>query len=167
MQHRETDRKTAQHHSQFWATVKEAKRTKPNRRHWHRTLLTSSSIEVTPTSFLLDMEPRCHILSIYSWKRTRLLADSCPLSAVDSYHPHLPKGGTPYLSKQVSLTFFYNYERTTRSYRKSRVQSASCHDAFPNQSAFRINLKPVFLLLNYFCYFFKFSISFFIFCCTA
>ena len=117
MQHRETDRKTAQHHSQFWATVKEAKRTKPNRRHSHRTLLTSSSIEVTPTSFLLDMEPRCHILSIYSWKRTRLLADSCPLSAVDSYHPHLPKGGTPYLSKQVSLTFFYNYERTTRSYR--------------------------------------------------
>ena len=113
MQHRE--RKTAQHCSQFWATAKEAKCTKPNRLNWHRTPLTSSSTEVTPTSFLLDMEPRCHILSIYAWKRTRLLADSCPLSAVDSYHPHLPKGGTPHLSKQVSLTFFYNYEQTTRS----------------------------------------------------
>ena len=73
------ERKTGQRGSQFRATAKEAKCTRPNRLNWYRIPLTSSSSEVTLTSFLLDMEPRSHILSIYTRKRTRLLIDSCPL----------------------------------------------------------------------------------------
>lgn len=113
------ERKTGQHSSQFRATTKKAKPTKPNRLNWHRTPLTSSSSEVTLTSFLLDMEPRCHILSIYTWKRTRLLADSCPLCSGLLPSTSSKRRHPPHLSKQVSLTFFYNYEWTIRSYRKS------------------------------------------------
>lgn len=58
-----------------------------------------------PHFFSPDMEPRCHILSIYSWKRTRLLADSC-LSAVGLYYPHLPKEASPtFQNKWVWLSF--------------------------------------------------------------